>query len=46
MNPDADSPRERGRRLWAEAITAEQKLWCHLRAKRFAGFKFHRPHRW
>src|SRR5579872_6681421 len=45
MNPDDDSPRARGRRLRAESTTAEQKLWRHLRAKRFAGFKFRRQHR-
>jgi very-short-patch-repair endonuclease len=45
MNPDDDSPRERGRRLRAQSTTAEQKLWRHLRAKRFAGFKFRRQHR-
>ena len=45
MHPDADSPPERGRRLRAESTTAEQKLWRHLRAKRFADFKFPRQHR-
>ena len=37
--------RARGRRLRAESTPEEQKLWRHLRAKRFAGFKFRRQHR-
>jgi very-short-patch-repair endonuclease len=38
MNPEDESPRERGRRLRAESTDEEQKLWRQLRAKRFAGF--------
>ena len=44
MNPDDESPRERGRRLRAGSTKEEQKLWRHLRAKRFGGFKFRRQH--
>ena len=45
MNPDDESPRERGRRLRTESTPEERKLWRHLRAKRFGGFKFRRQHR-
>ena len=45
MNPDDESPRDRGRRLRAESPPEEQKLWRQLSAKRFGGFKFRRQHR-
>ncbi len=45
MNSDDETPRDRGRRLRAESTDEERKLWKHLRAKRFAGFKFRRQHR-
>jgi very-short-patch-repair endonuclease len=44
MNPD-ETPRDRARRLRAESTAEEQKLWRHLRAKRFGAFKFRRQHR-
>jgi very-short-patch-repair endonuclease len=41
-----DEPlRDRGRRLRTECADEERKLWEHLRAKRFGGFKFRRQHR-
>ena len=40
MISDGKPPRDRGRRLRAESTDEERKLWKHLRAKRFAGFKF------
>ena len=45
MNADDENPRERSRRLRTESTPEERKLWRHLRAKRFAGFKFRRQHR-
>ena len=45
MNSQAESPRERGRRLRVESTNEERKLRRQLRAKRFAGFKFRRQHR-
>ena len=45
MISDGETPRDRGRRLRAESTDEERKLWRHLRAKRFAGFKFCRQHR-
>ncbi len=45
MNADDESPRDRSRRLRAESTPEERKLWRHLRAKRFGGFKFRRQHR-
>ena len=45
MISDGETPRDRGRRLRADSTDEERKLWKHLRAKRFAGFKFRRQHR-
>jgi very-short-patch-repair endonuclease len=45
MSSDDQTPRDWGRRLRAESTDAERKLWKHLRAKRFGGFKFRRQHR-
>jgi len=45
MSSDDQTPRDRGRQLRAESMDAERKLWKHLRAKRFGGFKFRRQHR-
>jgi very-short-patch-repair endonuclease len=45
MSSDDETPRDRGRRLRAESTEKERKLWKHLRAKRFGGFKFRRQHR-
>ncbi len=45
MSASGETPRDRGRRLRAESTEEERKLWRHLRAKRFAGFKFRRQHR-
>jgi len=39
-----ESSRDRGRRLRANSTDEERKLWRHLRAKRFDGFKFRRNH--
>ena len=44
MISDGETPRDRGRRLRAESTDEERKLWKHLRAKRFAGFKFRRQY--
>ena len=45
MISDGETPRDRGRRLRAQSTDKERKLWRHLRAKRFAEFKFRRQHR-
>ena len=45
MSSDDQTPRDRRRRLRAESTDTERKLWKHLRAKRFGGFKFRRQHR-
>ncbi len=45
MSSDDETPRDRGRRLRAKSTDEERKLWKHLRAKRFLGFKFRRQHR-
>jgi len=45
MNPEDETARERSRRLRAESTDEERKLWRHLRAKQFEGFKFRRQHR-
>jgi len=45
MNSEAKLLRDRGRRLRTECSNEERKLWQHLGAKRFAGFKFRRQHR-
>ena len=45
MRSDDETPRDRGRRLRTESTEEERKLWQHLRAKRFGGFKFRRQHR-
>jgi very-short-patch-repair endonuclease len=45
MPADDEQPRERGRRLRAESTDQERKLWQHLRARRFNGFKFRGQHR-
>ena len=45
MNSDDETPRDRGRWLRAESTEEERKLWKHLRAKRFGGYKFRRQHR-
>jgi very-short-patch-repair endonuclease len=39
-----DIPLARRRALRRECTDAEAALWAHLRAKRFAGFKFRRQH--
>jgi very-short-patch-repair endonuclease len=39
-----DTPLARRRRLRRESTDAEAALWSHLRAHRFAGFKFRRQH--
>ncbi len=44
MNSDDEPPRDRARRLRVESTALERKLWAHLRAKRFAAFKFRRQH--
>ena len=45
MNCEDENLRDRGRRLRAQSTPQEAELWQHLRAKRFGGFKFRRPHR-
>ncbi|MGO9059999.1 MAG: endonuclease domain-containing protein [Candidatus Binataceae bacterium] len=45
MSSEDELLRDRGRRLRVECSDEERKLWEHLRAKRFAGFKFRRQHR-
>ncbi len=45
MSAGDETPRDRGRRLRAKSTEEERKLWRHLRAKRFGGFKFRRQHR-
>src|SRR5271170_6258402 len=45
MNPEDETPRDRGRRLRAESTDEERKLWKHLGSKRLGGFKFRRQHR-
>ena len=45
MMSDHETSRDRARRLRADSTKEEQKLWRHLRAKRFGGFKFRRQHR-
>jgi very-short-patch-repair endonuclease len=44
MSSEPESARDRARRLRAESTEAERRLWAHLRAKRFLGFKFRRQH--
>ena len=44
MSSDYEPLRDQGRRLRAECADEERKLWAHLRARRFAGFKFSRQH--
>ena len=44
MNPADETARDRSRRLRAESTAEERKLWRHLRAKHFEGFKFRRQH--
>ena len=44
MSSDDEPLRDQGRRLRAECADEERKLWAHLRARRFAGFKFSRQH--
>ena len=39
-----DTPLARRRRLRRDSTDAEVALWSHLRAHRFAGFKFRRQH--
>ena len=45
MNPEDETPRDRGRRLRAESTDEERKLWKHLGSKRLGKFKFRRQHR-
>ncbi len=44
MNSGDETSRDRARRLRTESTVLERKLWVHLRAKRFAAFKFRRQH--
>jgi very-short-patch-repair endonuclease len=44
MNSEPEKARDRSRRRRAESTDAERRLWVHLRAKRFSGFKFRRQH--
>ena len=45
MSSDDQTLQGRQRRLRAESTNAERKLWKHLRAKHFGGFKFRRQRR-
>ena len=45
MTSDDETARDRGRRLRAESTGEERKLWAHLRAQRWGGFKLRRQHR-
>jgi very-short-patch-repair endonuclease len=43
-NSDMDAPLARRRQLRRSSTDAEASLWCHLRSRRLAGFKFRRQH--
>ena len=42
MSSADETARDRGQRLRAELTSEERKLWAHLTAERWGGFKFRR----